>query len=83
MKHGMKRWMAELDAACAWINPGLALVAVATALLDLAAVAQRWTVAHPEAPPTPARTVVVTVAAEAEACPPALPPELRDMAGRG
>ena len=79
----MKRWMADLDATCAWINPGLALVAVATALLDLAAAAQRWTVAHPaEAPPAPARTVVVTVAAEAKACPPALPPELRDMAGR-
>jgi hypothetical protein len=72
--------MAELDAACAWINPSLALVAVAVALLDLAAAAQRWTVARPEAPPAPAR--IVTVAAEAEACPPALPPDLRDMAGR-
>ncbi len=71
--------MAELDAACAWVNPGIALVAVATALLDLAA-AQRWTVARLEAPPAPAR--IVTVAAEAEACPPALPPDLRDMAGR-
>lgn len=72
--------MAELDAACAWINPGLALVAVAVAvaLLDLAAAAQRWTVARPEAPPAPAR--IVTVAAEA--CPPALPPDLRAMAGR-
>jgi hypothetical protein len=70
--------MAKLDAACAWINPSLALVAVA--LLDLAAAAQRWTVARPEAPPAPAR--IVTVAAEAEACPPALPPDLRDMAGR-
>jgi hypothetical protein len=67
--------MAELDAACAWINPGLALVAVAVAvtLLDLAAAAQRWTVARLEAPPAPAR--IVTVAAEAEACSP-------DMAGR-
>ena len=76
--------MAKLDAACAWINPSLALVAVAVAvavaLLDLAAAAQRWTVARPEAPPAPAR--IVTVAAEAEACPPALPPDLRDMAGR-
>lgn len=72
--------MAELDAACAWINPGLALVAVAVALLDLAAAAQRWTAARSEAPPAPAR--IVTVAAEAEACPPALPPDLRDTAGR-
>ncbi len=72
--------MAKLDAACAWINPSLALVAVAVALFDLAAAAQRWTVARPEAPPAPAR--IVTVAAEAEACPPALPPDLRDMAGR-
>ena len=74
--------MAKLDAACAWINPGPALVAVAVAvaLLDLAAAAQRWTAARPEAPPAPAR--IVTVAAEAEACPPALPPDLRDMAGR-
>ena len=74
----MKGWMAELDAACAWVNPGLVLVAVATALLDLAAAAQRSTVVHPGTP-APVRTVIVTVAAEG--CSPVLPPELRDMAG--
>ncbi len=75
----MKEWMAELDAACAWVNPGLVLVAVAAALLDLAVAAQRWTIVHPEAP-APVRAVVATVAAEG--CSPVLPPEPRDMAGR-
>ena len=76
----MKGWMAALDAACAWVNPSLVLIAVFIALLDLAAAAQRWTVAHPAAPVS-ARTVSATVAPEAEGCSPALPPELRDMAG--
>jgi hypothetical protein len=68
-------------AAEPWVNPGLVLVAVATALLDLAgAAARRWTVAHPQEAPAPVRAVVVTVAAEG--CSPVLPPELRDMAGR-
>jgi hypothetical protein len=75
----MKGWMSALDAACAWINPGLVVLAVVIALLDFAAAAQRWSVAHPEAPVS-VRTVIVT--AKAEACSPALPPELRDMAGR-
>jgi hypothetical protein len=75
----MKEWMAELDAARAWVNPGLVLVAVATALLDPAAAAQRWTVVHPEAP-APVRAVVVPVAAEG--CSPVPSPEPRDMAGR-
>ena len=78
---GMKGWMAALDAVCAWVNPGLVLIAVVIALLDLAAAAQRWTVAHPEAPVS-VRTVIVTVAAEAGECSAALAPELRDMAGR-
>jgi hypothetical protein len=77
----MKGWMAALDAACAWINPALVVVAIIIALLDLAAAAQRWTVVHPETPVS-GRTVIVTVAAETEGCSPALPPELRDMAGR-
>ena len=79
----MKGWMSALDAACAWINPGLVVLAVVIALLDFAAAAQRWSVAHPEAPVS-VRTVIVTVAAEAGAgeCSPALAPELRDMAGR-
>ena len=77
----MKGWMAALDASCAWINPGLVLIAVVIALLDLAAAAQRqrWTVAHPEAPVS-VRTVIVAVAAEAGECSPAFAPELRDMA---
>ena len=74
----MKGWMSALDAACAWINPGLVVVAVVIALLDFTAAAQGWTVAHPEAPVS-VRTVVT---AKAEACSPALPLELRDMAGR-
>jgi hypothetical protein len=76
----MKGWMAALDAACAWVNPGLVLVAVFIALLDLAAAAQGWAVTHPEAPVS-VKTVIVTVAAETGRCSPALPPELRDMAG--
>jgi len=75
----MKGWMAALDAVCAWVNPGLVVVAVVLALLDVAAAGQRWTVAHPQAP-VAVRTV--TVAAEAKECSPALPSELRDMIGR-
>jgi hypothetical protein len=75
----MKGWMAALDAACAWVNPGLVVLAVVLALLDVTAAAQHWTVAHPQAP-VAVRTVIV--AAKAEQCSPALPPELRDMIGR-
>ncbi len=74
----MRGWMAALDATCAWVNPGLVLVAIAVALLDLTVAAQRWTVVH-SVPPIPVRTIVVTVAAER--CSPVPPPELRDMAG--
>jgi hypothetical protein len=83
----MKRWIARLDAVCAWLNTGLALIAFFLAVLDVAAVGQRWTVAHPQAS---AATKTVVVVAERqikkdimnEQCAPALPPELRDMAGR-
>jgi hypothetical protein len=75
----MTAWLAALDAACAWVNPGLGLVAVAVALLDLAAAAQRWTVMRADAP---AQLRVVTVPARAAGCPPELPPALRDMVGR-
>lgn len=77
---GMKGWMAALDAACAGINPRLVVIAVVIALLDLAAGAQRWTVAHPQAPVS-ASTAIVAGAAEAGGCSPALAPDLRDMAG--
>jgi hypothetical protein len=73
----MKRWTAQLEAACAWVNPGLVIAALILAVLDIAAAGQRWTLAHPQ---TSAKTVVV--AAKSERCAPALPPELRDMAGR-
>jgi hypothetical protein len=69
----MKRWMAELDSACASVNPGLVIAAVILAVLDVAAAGQRWTVAHPQAS-APAKTVVV--AARSERCAPALPPDL-------
>jgi hypothetical protein len=70
--------MAQLDAACAWINPGLVVVAMILTILDIAA-ARRWTLAHPQAT-VPAKTVLV--AAKSKKCAPAIPPELRDMAGR-
>ena len=35
----MKGWMSALDAACAWINPGLVVLAVVIALLDFVAAA--------------------------------------------
>jgi hypothetical protein len=73
----MKRSMAQLDAVCAFINPGLAIAAAILAVLDVAEAGQRWTLAHPQAP---AKTVVV--AAKSERCAPVLPPELREMAGR-
>jgi hypothetical protein len=75
----MKRWMAQLDAACGWVNPGLVIVAMILAILDVAAAGQRWTLAHPQAS-VPAKTVIV--AAKSERCAPVLPPELRDMVGR-
>ena len=83
----MKRWMAQLDAVCAWLNTGLALVAFFLAVLDVAAVGQRWTVAHPQAS-VAAKTVVVVAESESkrditkEQCAPAIPPGLRDMVGR-
>jgi hypothetical protein len=69
--------MVQLDTACAWINPGLVIAAAILAVLDIAAAGQRWTLAHPQA-----SAKAVIVAAKSELCAPALPPELRDMAGR-
>lgn len=74
----MRGWLAVLDAACAWVNPGLVLVAIAIALLDLTVAAQRWAIMHP-APPGTVRTVVVIPVAERGS--PVLAPELRDMIG--
>lgn len=71
--------MAALDAACAWVNPGLVLVAFTLALLNLTVAAQRWAAAH-QLPPAPVRNVAITVAAEK--CPPILAPELREMMER-
>lgn len=71
--------MAALDATCAWVNPGLVLIAVTLALLNLTAAAQRWAAAH-QLPLTPVRSVVVIVAAERY--PPIPGPELREMMGR-
>ena len=73
----MKRWIAQLDTACAWVNPGLVIVAMILAMLDVAAAGQRWTLAPP---PVAAKAVVV--ATRNEQCAPALPPELRAMVGR-
>jgi hypothetical protein len=75
----MKRWTAALDAACAWVNPVLAVVAFGLAVLDVAAVGQSWTLAHPQAS-VAAKTVAVAV--RSDGCSPPLPPELRDMIGR-
>lgn len=77
----MKRWMAQLDAACAWVNPGLVIAALILAVLDVAAAGQRWSLAHPQAS---AKTVIVAAKRDikSEQCAPALPPELREMAGR-
>ncbi len=83
----MKRWLPQLDAACGWINPGLVIAAVILAVLDVAAAGQRWTVAHPR-DAVSTRTVAVAAKRDikrdikSEQCAPALPPELRDMAGR-
>jgi hypothetical protein len=74
----MKQWMVQLDAACAWVNPGLVIVAVILAILDVAAVGQQWAVTHPQAMVT-TKTVAV---AKSERCAAALPAELREMAGR-
>jgi hypothetical protein len=75
----MKGWMAALGVTCAWASPGLLLVALVLALLDLTVMTQRWATLQPS-PPASAGTVAVTVAAEG--CSPALAPELRDMIGR-
>ena len=74
----MKGRMAALDAACARVNPVLALIAVIVALLDVAVAAHRWAAMHPAAPAPAAAAVAVAV----ERCSPVLPTELRDMAGR-
>ncbi len=76
----MKGRIAALDAACARVNPVLALIAVIIALLDVAVAAHRWAAAHPAAPAPAATAVAVAVAVER--CSPVLPPDLRDMAGR-
>lgn len=75
----MKRWMAALGVTCAWASPGLVLVAIVLALLDLTVAAQRWATLQPS-PPAPAGTVAATAAAEGRS--PTLAPELRDMIGR-
>lgn len=75
----MKGRMAALDVACARVNPGLALVAAAFAMLDLALAAQRWTAVH-AAVPVPARTVAAGTLAGG--CAPVVALEPRDMAGR-
>ncbi len=81
----MKRWMAQLDAACASVNPGLVIAALILAVLDVAAAGQQWTLAHPQAS---AKTVVIAAKKDikrdikSEQCALALPPELREMAGR-
>jgi hypothetical protein len=72
----MKERIAALDAACARVNPVLALTAVIIALLDVAVAAHRWSAAHPVAPGLVAKAVT------AKQYSPILPPELRDMAGR-
>jgi hypothetical protein len=73
----MKRWMAQLDTACAWVNPALVIVAMILVMLDVAAAGQRWTLAHP-----PVAATAVVVATRNEQCAAAIPPELRDMVGR-
>ena len=70
----MKQWMMQIDAACAWVNPGLVIAAVILAILDVAAAGQRWVVAHPQATIV-TKTAVVAVKSE-------MPRELREMAGR-
>jgi hypothetical protein len=55
------------------------VLAMVLALLDVAAAAQHWTVARPQAP-VAVRTVIV--AAKTKQCSPGLPPELRDMIRR-
>ena len=77
----MKGWMAALGTTCAWASPGLMLVAIVLALLDLTVAAQQW--ATPQTQPKPPAlvgTVVATVTAEG--CSPTLAPELRNMIGR-
>ena len=75
----MKGWMAALGVTCAWASPGLVLVAIVLALLDLTVAAQRWATLQP-LPPAPVGTVAVSVAAEGYSS--ILAPELRDMIGR-
>lgn len=74
----MKGLMAALGVTRAWASPGLVLVAIALALLDLTVVAQRWATLQPS-PSVPVRPAAVTVAAEN--CSPTLAPELSDMIG--
>jgi len=74
----MRRWTDALDAMCARINPVLVLAAVIIALLNLVAVAQRWTVVHPAAT-LPVKPTVANF--PAERCSPILAPELRDLMG--
>ncbi len=74
----MRQWTAALDAMCARINPVLVLAAVIIALLNLVAVAQRWTVVHPAAA-LPVKPAVANL--PAERCSPILAPELRDLMG--
>lgn len=71
--------MAALGATCTWASPGLVLVAIILALLNLTILAQPWAPLQPS-PPIPVGTAVVAVAAEG--CSPTLAPELRDMIKR-
>lgn len=78
-RFGLRQWMTVVDAACAWVNPGLVLVAFTLALLNFTVAAQRWAAGH-RLLPAPVRNVVVTLAAER--CPAVPAPELREMMGR-
>ena len=75
----MKGRMAPLGATCAWASPGIVLVVIVLALLDLTAAAQRGATPQPS-PPAPVGTVAVTI--ETKGCSLTLTPELRDMIGR-
>ena len=76
----MHRWIARLDAACAWLNPALVIAALVLAMLDIAVAGQRWTLAHSPVS-APAQNALI-LAAKRDQCAPAVPPELRDLAGR-
>ena len=75
----MRQWLAVLDATCAWVNPGLVMIAFTLALLNLMVATQRWAAQH-QWPPASVSKVVVTVSAEKR--PPVLAPELRELRGR-